>query len=231
MRLLAELVALLAPPVCPACREPLARADARLCPACAAAVPWLRGPLCGRCGLPAHGSGGRRCPAAGAPWAAAWAPVAYAGVSRALVRALKLRGALGLTDLLAAQIAANLPPGVRAAVGAGAAVVPVPPHRGRRRARGYDPAGALAAALARRLDRPLTPCLERRDRAPRQAGTSRAARRRPDRMEVRLRAPPPPTVLLVDDVHTTGATLRACAAALAGGGAERIFALAYARAL
>ena len=37
--------------------------------------------------------------------------------------------------------------------------------------------------------------------------------------------------LLVDDVHTTGATLAACAAALAAAGARSVHALTYARTL
>jgi predicted amidophosphoribosyltransferase len=41
----------------------------------------------------------------------------------------------------------------------------------------------------------------------------------------------PAAVVLVDDVHTTGATLRACARKLAANGALSISALTYARAL
>jgi predicted amidophosphoribosyltransferase len=66
----------------------------------------------------------------------------------------------------------------------------------------------------------------------RQVGATRAARVASGRVDVRLcGVPPPPVVALVDDVHTTGATLRACAAALRAEGALRVVAVTYARAL
>ena len=147
-------------------------------------------------------------------------------MARELVGALKFRGALPLADLMAAHIAAHLPHELRAGV-----LVPVPAQPLRRRRRGFDPAAALSSALARRLDLPEHPCLRRRDRGPRQVGASRTQRRRPDRLTIDLRAPPPPRTLLIDDVHTTGATLDACARALLAGGCREVVALTYARTL
>jgi predicted amidophosphoribosyltransferase len=156
---------------------------------------------------------------------------------------------------MAAHMAANLPPRLRAgaaeayaagtvgacavgAVGAPlsklmgeAALVPVPALPSRRRRRGFDPAAALAGALGRRLERPVVHCLERRDHSGRQVGATRAARRAPGRLVVCVRTPAPPAALLVDDVHTTGATLDACARALAAGGTVVVAALSYARTL
>jgi ComF family protein len=221
---LSELLALIVPPACAACRAPLADADRLVCAACVRELPWLRGVRCRRCGLPRHRHGG--CPAARAAFDAAWAPLAYDGVARRLVGALKFAAALPLADLMAAHMAANLPAALRVAD----AVVPVPAHPGRRRRRGFDPAAVLARALAGRLDLPLSACL-RRGGGRRQVGAGRAQRRDPSRLAVKLRAPPPPRVLLVDDVHTTGATLDACARALVAGGCESVVAVSYARTL
>jgi predicted amidophosphoribosyltransferase len=111
------------------------------------------------------------------------------------------------------------------------ALVAVPPQPVRARRRGFDPAAALTAALAPRLGLPHRACLRRRDRAGRQVGSTRAQRRRGGRIAIELRAPPPALALLVDDVHTTGATLDACARALLAGGCSEVVALTYTRAL
>ena len=113
---LAELLAIVAPPACLACREPLGRADQLVCGGCLAALPWLRGPRCDRCGLPPHRR--ERCPAAGAAFARAWSPMAYDGAARALVGALKWHGALPAAGLMAAQMTATLPGALRAGVDA-----------------------------------------------------------------------------------------------------------------
>src|SRR3954452_9240828 len=133
---LAQLVALVAPPTCPSCRAALRATRLRLCPSCAASLPWLPARCCPCCALPSHR--GRRCPASGAAFARAWAPLAYDGVARELVGALKFRAALPLAGLMAAHIAANLPPDLRPA--GGAAIVPVPAQRVRLRRQGLDPA-------------------------------------------------------------------------------------------
>jgi ComF family protein len=219
------LLSILVPPVCAVCRGSLRDAGAVACTACLRRLPWLRGHRCPRCGLPRHRSG---CPAARAAFDRAWAPLAYEGVARDVVAALKFRAALPVAGLMAAHVAANLPLDLR---GPPRAVVPVPAHRGRRRRRGFDAAALLAAALAGRAGLPLTPCLRRVDRGRRQVGAGRVLRRSAGRFEAVLVAPTPRAVLLVDDVHTTGATLDACARALKAGGAEAVAAVTYARTL
>ena len=124
MPLLRSLLAVVAPPLCFGCRRHATREP--LCGACRAELAWL-GPEPFACGP-----------------VAAWAPLAYDGPARALVRGLKFGGAAGLSEVMAAQLAANAPDGLLA----GFDLVPVPLHPRRRRKRGYNQAERLASALA-----------------------------------------------------------------------------------
>ena len=223
-RVLAEILALVAPPACAACRVPLDGAREGLCPACRRALPWLDDPRCPRCALPAPCA---PCSARGAAYARSWAPLAHSGPARALVNALKFGGALSLADLMAAQLAAGAPPWLAA----GGPLVPVPAHPARVRRRGFDQAQLLARALARRTGLGVAPCLRRGGPAVRQLGASRPRRVAAGRIEVATCGPVPELATLVDDVHTTGATLDACARALRCGGAREVCALTYSRTL
>jgi predicted amidophosphoribosyltransferase len=187
-------------------------------------MPWLRGHRCPRCALPHHRAG---CPAATSAFDRAWAPLGYEGPARDLVRALKFQGALPVAGLMAAQVAANLPLDLRH----GVEVVAVPPHRGRLRRRGFDPAALLAAGLASRAGLSVSPCLRRADRGRRQVGAGRSTRRSAGRFAAVAVAPPPRAAVLVDDVHTTGATLDVCARALKAEGAVWVGAITYVRTL
>src|SRR4051794_22704463 len=108
--MLDDLLALFVPPACVVCRRPLRGAGAVACSGCLRRLPWLRGRRCPRCALPRHRDG---CPAARAAFDRAWAPLAYEGAARDLVRALKFRAALPAAGLMAAHMVANLPAELR----------------------------------------------------------------------------------------------------------------------
>jgi ComF family protein len=166
-----------------------------------------------------------------------WAPVAYAGPARDLVRALKFRGATAVADAMAAQIAASAPARLLGTPGAEPAragaeppvLLPVPLHPRRLRRRGYNQAALIAAALARRVDLDVADCLARSGSAATQVGRDRSERRAGPAGSVELRGLVPERVVLVDDVATSGATLAACAAIARAAGAREVTALVFAR--
>jgi predicted amidophosphoribosyltransferase len=161
-----------------------------------------------------------------------WAPVAYDGPARDLVRALKFQGATRLAEQMAALIVANVPPALlgEAAGGAGPAVlVPVPLHPARRRARPFNQAELIAQAVAARAGLSVRDCLARSGDARRQVGRGRADRLRGPPGAVRVVGSVPANAVIVDDVATTGGTLAACAHVLRSAGTQHVFAVAFAR--
>jgi len=227
--MLAAIVSLVVPPRCAACGAPARRASDVVCASCRRALPWLAAPCCPRCALPLPC--GVPCPARDAAFDSAWAVVAYEGVARDAMHALKFAAARPLAQVMAAQIAADRRAARLAHARAPVTLVAVPPHPRRRRARGFDPAELIAAALARRTGLPLRCALRRGRTEAHQLGASRDARRDAANLRFTARGPAPPNVVLVDDVHTTGATLDACARALREAGAEHVAALTWARTL
>ena len=203
---------LLAPPVCWSCSDLSRRGD----------------PLCGSCRAALHRLGPDPVLLSGVR---VWAPLAYSGPARDLIRALKFRGALGLADAMAAQMVANAPPGLLepAPPAARCTLVPVPLHPRRLRSRGYNQAAAIAEALGRRTRLPVLPCLVRSGPSITQVGRDRAERKAGPAGAIHAEGRPPEKVLLVDDVVTTGATLGACRDSLAAAGAREIAAVCFAR--
>ena len=199
------IVDLLAPSLCWSCGAPAVR-DAPLCRDCRRELRFLAPAPMGLHGLEV------------------WAPVAYEGPARYLVKALKFHGATRIARDMAALIVANAPGSWLAS-----ALVPVPIHPARRRARPFNQAALIAAAISTRTGLPLVDCLRRAGPDRRQVGRGRSARLRGVAGSIEAIGRSPPSVLLVDDVVTTGATLVACADALRAAGCECIRAIAFAR--
>jgi ComF family protein len=199
-----------------------ARCEARICPIAADACP--------RCQL--HRAGAGACAESG-PLDAAVAAVWLETPVSDWIHAFKYppRGLRGLAPgpiSVIAELAARS--AARAPGPAPDLVVPVPLHPSRLRARGFNPALAVARAVARSAAAPIAPtALERVRDTPSQTGLDATARRRNLRGALRARRSVPPRVWIVDDVVTTGATLSEAARALRSAGAESVVAVCAAR--
>jgi ComF family protein len=241
LRLAADgLLAVLLAPSCAACRAALeAPSRGPVCAACWAAIRIITPPVCERCGDPLPSwrvisQTSARCPRCRRRRSAVdlgGAVGAYEGALRDVIHALKYEGRRTLARPLGQLMAAY---GARLLDGADCAV-PVPLHRRRRRARGFN----QAAELARALGLPVVDALVRVRATSSQTDLPAAQRHRNVRGAFRaagagfLRrgraAVGGRTIVLVDDVCTTGATLEACAAALKAAGAREVRALTAAR--
>ncbi len=243
-----SLGCVLFPADCRVCGDPLAAfSRVPVCESCWNKLPEQSGPLCARCGESlgvsdaGEGDGAfcRPCRMVPPEFARAVAHGLYADTLRTLLHVLKYDGlepvALRLGALLARQVAAieELPERM--------VVVPVPLYEGKRRERGFNQAERLARAVCAEMRR-LRPAwkgelapgtLMRRRATESQAGLTVHERRR--NLRGVFSAPKPGRlcgrdVLLIDDVYTTGATARACSAALKKAGAARVWVATVARA-
>lgn len=149
-----------------------------------------------------------------------WSSAPYESTARSLVAALKFRHLLPVADLMADRIDWLAPAHMLSGT-----IVPVPFAGRARRGKVFDPADAIATALANRLDSRSMSCLAITGTSRR--GSHRARSENPP--EIRATHAAPRSVLLVDDVLQGGAVLSASAKALRAVGASRVVAITFAR--
>src|SRR4051794_12779588 len=230
---LAFATQLLWPARCAGCDERVNPA-ATFCPPCEATLVPLAG-ACPTCALPREGDS-CRCAADPFPFSQARAAFAYgAAVSDALLR-FKHGGRLDLARPLGRSLWPALEPLLEGAD----AVLPVPLHPRRLRARGFNQALELTSAaraavgrgtpwpplwvdaLRRIRDTPVLGRLSPRERRALVAGAFTVPA--PARVQGKV-------LLVIDDVMTTGATLAGCAQVLRAAGAVEVRVASFARAL
>jgi ComF family protein len=229
--LLDAVLAVVLAPTCAVCDRPLDRPTrGPVCGACWSSIVPITPPLCDGCGDPLP-SWRRvdlplsRCPRCrGDRIIRTRAIGAYEGTLGRIVHALKYDGRRRVAKPLAALAATA---GAELLADADV-VVPVPLHRSRLGARGFN----QAAEIARHLGVPMAHGLRRVRRTRSQTDLPAASRHANVRgaFAVAPRFEPRGLVIvLVDDVSTTGATLAACAEPLVAGGAADVRALTAAR--
>lgn len=224
MKLASAVLDILFPRKCVQC----GRGGEWICFACAAEMHWMTPPLCECCGREV--GAGDRCqgcardrPRIGGIRAC----TRFQGAVRDAVHRLKYNGQRALAEPLAeylAKTAQALPPAD--------ALVPVPLHPSRERARGYNQSTLLAHELGRQMELPVIPALRRVRDTGAQVGLSRSERQANVKGAFACAGPGLAAgrrLLLIDDVCTTGSTLVACAEPLLRAKADSVWGLVIAR--
>jgi ComF family protein len=217
------------PPRCAGCGTIVAEVHS-FCPECWRSIEFLGDSGCSSCGLPLQGTEHSTCAlclARPPRIARTRAAVAYGDLSRGLAIRLKYGRKVAIARTMAHYMAPLIDPPTDAVL------VPVPLHRTRLWARGFNQSALVARELSRRLQVGSDPlALRRVRRTPPLKGMSPLQRRKTVAGAFRLgdsSAIAGRTVILIDDVLTTGSTAEACARTLKRGGAARVELVSWAR--
>jgi len=237
MGLLQTTLSTIYPPRCLGCGETV-DSDFGLCGSCWGQAQFIGGAFCDSCSAPLPGAEAEErllcdpCMRAPKPWAHGRAALAYTGMGRKLVLGLKH----GDRQEIARPAAMWMRSAVHDIIADKTLIAPVPLHWLRLAKRRYNQSALIAKNLSDLtgcdwcpdlLERPMrTPSLDGKTRAQRAEILDGAIRVKPRRKR-RINGRP---VLIVDDVMTTGATLAACADALADAGAYQVCVSVLARA-
>lgn len=207
-----------------------------LCWDCRAGLPWIEPPYCSRCGDPINGAITNDyvcslCAAREPAFDLARSAVRFREGIKDWLHRFKYSNATYLAPDFGRMLAATVRVHYERERFDAVAYVPLYPVK--ERARTYNQARLLAAALGREMGLPLARgCLERvRDTG---TQTHLTARQRAENVKDAFRVRHPEWAegrhfLLVDDVMTTGATVNECARALKAAGSGRVMVMTVAR--
>lgn len=221
-----KLLDLLFPRRCPVCDQPVKPFGALICDACREIPVSIGEVYCMKCGKPLDGEELEYCTdcrQTGHVYDAGRAVFVYHSVSDAIYR-FKYRGRQEYAEYFAECMAQKLGDWIRQKQVQ--ALVPVPIHTERRRARGYNQAELLAESLGRKLGIPVrTDLISRvkktkpmKDLSPSERQNNLKKAFKICCNDVKL-----DTIVIIDDIYTTGSTVDAMSRELRAAGIRRIY--------
>ena len=194
------------------------------CPECWSSLIPVPPPFCPRCGEPAPAIEGLCgfCRKGENAFDFARSALLFTKTLREIIHNLKYSDRVSLANPLGDMLKECY---AREAF-TGDVVIPVPLHRARARARGFNQAELIAARLGLPVDARL---LRRCKNTPSQTGLTRNQRRHNLAGAFEVRGKVGGTIVVVDDVYTTGSTMNEIARTLKRAGADRVEVLTVAR--
>lgn len=226
-----SIISFALPPRCAGCGQIVADDD-QLCALCWQSLEFLTEAGCARCGCPMETQELVCAPCLLHPpdHDGVRAAVTYGDIARTIVLRFKHGRRTGLARFIAEAMLRNVTLG-------GALIIPVPLHRWRIWARGFNQSALIAGRLAELSGNPVlldglirvrpTPLLRGLGPKERAHAVRGVFALNPAHCEA-IRGKP---VYLIDDVYTSGATSNACAKLLKKAGASQVIVLCWARVL
>ena len=212
---------------CPVCGEIVTPKGRLICPSCLLRLSPVKSPVCQKCGKEVWSEEIEYCPDCvkhRRSFARGMALFNYTEEAARSMAAVKYKNKREYLDFYGAALAARYEKQIRRMHAD--ALVPVPVHPSRKRARGFNQAEVLAICLGKRLGIPVGSGMLIRDKKTKPQKELSAADRLKN-LSGAFRAGTIPegikTVLLVDDIYTTGSTVEACARALRSAGVSRVY--------
>lgn len=221
-----EVLQILYPQHCPICHD-IAPWHEEICPECRRRLPYIRTKRCRMCGKPVEDSETLcdDCRKFRHSYQEGIGVFLYDDVMRETMAYLKYKHRREYGRVLGNLVFDETREKIRA--WKAEAVIPVPMYKRKMEERGYNQAEEIARPIAERSGIPLrTDLLIRKEKTAAMKNLTAAERRTnlKNAFAVRKRKEGmPKRIILVDDIYTTGATIDACARALADAGADGIY--------
>jgi competence protein ComFC len=197
------------------------------CDICMASLDYLQGVTCLRCGKQLNEKYSEiNCPdcrTGNFYFDRAYSCFAYSGMGKKLIYKLKYEGKIRLSKAIAILMEERLrDEGLFID-----AILPVPIHENKLRARGFNQSYIIARELGERLGKPVLDCLVRTKETKEQYNLDKTQRylNIVDAFSVKLlyNNDKYKSILVVDDIYTTGSTVNECSKVLKEFGASSIY--------
>jgi len=212
---------------CPVCGEITSPAGSLICPSCFLKLSFVKPPVCKKCGKEIMDETMEYCSDCMGHFHAFESGVAllnYDETARTVMAQIKYKNKREYLDFFGAAMAKRY--GMAVARMAVEAIVPVPVHLSRRRARGFNQAEVLAGILGEKLKIPAAPKMlirRKRTRPQKELSASERLKNLSGAFAAGEGSGGIKRVLLVDDIYTTGSTVEACARVLQNAGVEKVY--------
>lgn len=227
-KVLGKLLNFLYPRCCPLCHQILKDQRAMICENCSVSLKPIRQPYCKKCGRPVDEEEEycKDCMSEKHQFEEGRGIFLYQGKMKESLIKYKYYGHREYGAFYAAAICRYAEKEIRR--WRPELIVPVPLHKKKKRARGFNQAGDLAEKIGAYFGIPVfSELVSKKEHTKSQKKLNAAARKRnlkgvfsvTERLDGRR-------VLVIDDVYTTGSTMDAIASALKEKGAERVYFLA-----